>query len=90
MLFYVISGKWKMISLKRKQLLFFNSYQEEDSAMITGPFHKGSYERFLFYEFLEPVVNYRSNEFVALTNLCETGLRGLSNIYNRWKNSENS
>ena len=40
-----------------------------------GPFHKSSYERFLLYEFVEPVFNYRSNEFVALTNLCETGPR---------------
>ena len=32
-----------------------------------------SYERFLLYEFVEPVLNYRSNEFVALTNLSETG-----------------
>ena len=39
-----------------------------------GPFHKSSYKRFLLYEFVEPVLNYRSNEFVALTNLCETGL----------------
>ena len=38
-----------------------------------GPFHKSSYERFLLYEFVKPVLNYRSNEFVALTNLCETG-----------------
>ena len=38
-----------------------------------GPFHKSSYERFLLYEFVEPVFSYRSNEFVALTNLCETG-----------------
>ena len=38
-----------------------------------GPFHKSSYERVLLYEFVEPVLNYRSNEFVALTNLCETG-----------------
>ena len=37
-----------------------------------GPFHKSSYERFLLYEFVKPVLNYRSNEFVALTNLCET------------------
>ena len=27
----------------------------------------------LVYEFVEPVLNYGSNEFVALTNLCETG-----------------
>ena len=40
-----------------------------------GPFHKSSYERFLLYEFVELVLNYRSNEFVALTNLCETGSR---------------
>ena len=33
---------------------------------IRGPFHKSSYERFLLY---------RPNEFVALTNLCETGPR---------------
>ena len=45
---------------------------------IWGPFHKSSYERFLLYEFVEPVLNYRSNEFVALTNLCETGSRSLS------------
>ena len=38
-----------------------------------GPFHKSSYERFLLYEFVEPVLNYGSNEFVALKNLCETG-----------------
>ena len=38
-----------------------------------GPFHKSSYERCLVYEFVEPVLNYGSNEFVALTNLCETG-----------------
>ena len=40
---------------------------------IWGPFHKSSYERFLLYEFVKPVLNYRFNEFVALTNLCETG-----------------
>ena len=40
---------------------------------IWGPFHKSSYERLLLYEFVEPVLNYRSNEFVALKNLCETG-----------------
>ena len=38
-----------------------------------GPFLKSSYERFLLYEFVEPVLSYRSYEFVALTNLCETG-----------------
>ena len=38
-----------------------------------GPFHKSSYERLLLYEFVEPVLNFWSNEFVALTNLCETG-----------------
>ena len=38
-----------------------------------GPFHNSSYERFLLYEFVEPVLKYGSNEFVALTNLCETG-----------------
>ena len=41
--------------------------------MNRGPFHKSSYERFLLYELVEPVLSYRSNEFVALTNLCETG-----------------
>ena len=39
---------------------------------LRGPFHKSSYERFLLYEFVEPVLNYMSNEFVDLTNLCET------------------
>ena len=34
-----------------------------------------SKEQVLLYEFVEPVLNYRSNEFVALTNLCETGPR---------------
>ena len=34
-----------------------------------GPFHKSSYERFSTYEFVEPVLNYGCNEFVALTNL---------------------
>ena len=38
-----------------------------------GPFLKSSYERFFLYEFVERVLNYRSNEFVALTNLCDTG-----------------
>ena len=38
-----------------------------------GPFHKSSYEQVLLYKFVEPVLNYRSNEFLALTNLCETG-----------------
>ena len=38
-----------------------------------GPFHKSLYERFLLYEFVELVLNYRPNEFVAFTNLCETG-----------------
>ena len=38
-----------------------------------GPFHKSSYERFLLYEFVMPVINYGFNEFVAFTNLCETG-----------------
>ena len=42
-------------------------------ATAWGPFLKSSYERFLLYEFVERVLNYRSNEFVALTNLCETG-----------------
>ena len=41
-------------------------------CVFRGPFHKSSYERFLLYKFVEPVLNYRSNEFVALTNLCET------------------
>ena len=38
-----------------------------------GPFHKSSYERVLLYEFVELVLNYRSNEFVAIKNLCEMG-----------------
>ena len=38
-----------------------------------GPFHKSYYEQFLLYEFVEPVLNYGSDEFVALANLCETG-----------------
>ena len=40
-----------------------------------GPFHKSLYERFLLYEFVEPVLKYRSNVFIALTNLSETGPR---------------
>ena len=43
------------------------------NSVAWGPFHKSSYERFLLYEFVEPVLNYGSNEFVALKNLCETG-----------------
>ena len=43
-----------------------------NSTTDQGPFHKSSYERFSLYEFVEPVLNYRCNEFVALTNLCET------------------
>ena len=52
------------------------SGQHIRDSIISGPrrpFHKSSYERFLLYEFVEPVLNYGSNEFVALTNLCETG-----------------
>ena len=44
------------------------------SQKTSGPFHKSSYERFLLYEFVESVLNYGSNEFVALVNICETGL----------------
>ena len=33
-----------------------------------GAFHKSLYERFLLYQFIEPVLNYRWSEFVALTN----------------------
>ena len=46
---------------------------QQQFQRIWGPFHKSSYEWYLLYEFVEPVLNYRSNEFVALTNLCETG-----------------
>ena len=46
-----------------------------------GPFHKGSYERFLLYEFVEPVLKYRSNEFVALTNLWETGPWAVGSVF---------
>ena len=35
-------------------------------------FHKSLYEQFLLYEFVEPVLNYKCNKFVALTNPCET------------------
>ena len=43
-----------------------NPYFIDSIRMVTrGPFHKSSYERFLFYEFVEPVLNYRSYEFVA-------------------------
>ena len=41
-------------------------------VLIWCPFHKCSYERSSLYKFVEPVLNYRCNEFVALTNLCET------------------
>ena len=30
-----------------------------------GAVYKGSYEQFLLCEFVEPLLNYRSNEFVA-------------------------
>ena len=40
-----------------------------EKRMIRGLFHKGSYERYLLYEFVELVLNYGSNEFVALKNL---------------------
>ena len=61
---------------KKRNELYFETRKLVKKGKIKqtwGPFHKGSYERFLFYEFVEPVLNYRSNEFVALTNLCETG-----------------
>ena len=55
---------------------------------IRGPFHKSSYEQVLLYEFVEPVLNYRSNEFVALTNLCETGPRCLKAMLNPKQNQQ--
>ena len=39
------------------------------TIFLLGPFHKSSYERFLPNEFVEPVLNDGSNEFVALTRL---------------------
>ena len=51
------------------------SGMNEAPAYVTGPlrsFHKSSYERFLLYEFVEPMCNCRRKKFVALTNLCET------------------
>ena len=45
------------------------------SLYIRGPFLKSLYKRFMLHESVEPVLNYMSNEFVALTNLCETGPR---------------
>ena len=39
----------------------------------SGQFHKSMYQCFLIYKLVEPVLNYRCNKFVALTNLCETG-----------------
>ena len=55
-----------------------NSRESCHLTEIRGPFHKSSYERFLLYEFVDPVLNYMPNEFVALTNLCETGPRTLA------------
>ena len=40
-----------------------------------GPVSQKFVRTILLYEFVKPVLNYRSNEFVALTNLCETGPR---------------
>ena len=57
--------------------LIFTMINRENKTSVSlspwGPFHNSSYERFLLYEFVEPVLKYGSNEFVALTNLCETG-----------------
>ena len=41
----------------------------------SSPFHKSSYEWFSLYEFVEPVLNYDCNEFVALTNFGDMGTR---------------
>ena len=60
---------------KMHQLVFAKKSQDH------GPFHKSSYERFVLYKFVDPVLNYGSNEFVALTNLCETGPMSLVNFY---------
>ena len=60
--------------MQYKEFLKSVTYNSNSQVYIWGPFHKSSYERFLLYQFVEPVLNYRSNEFVALTNLCETGL----------------
>ena len=45
--------------------------------VLVSRFHKSSYERFLLYEFVEPVLNYGCSDFVALTNLFETGPRSI-------------
>ena len=50
---------------------------KRNKPVFRGPFHKSLYERVLFYEFVEPALNYMYNEFVALTTLCETGPRFL-------------
>ena len=38
-----------------------------------GPISKSSYEKFLVYKFVELMLKYGCNEFVALTNLSEMG-----------------
>ena len=70
-------------SMILKHRFWYHGYDDGDTYYDKhnrGPFHKSSYERFLLYEFVEPVLNYRSNEFVALTNLCETGPRCINYV----------
>ena len=54
-------------------LFVFNDHAMTSAIKIWGPFHKSSYEQFLLYEFVEPMLNYGSNEFVSLTKFYETG-----------------
>ena len=46
---------------------------QEFTSKDMGPVSQKFARTILVYEFVEPVLNYGSNEFVALTNLCETG-----------------
>ena len=69
---------FRMLRLKLLQNTFTRTYAifkifKTTNLVLTtrGPFHKSLYERFLLYEFVEHVSKYESNEFVALTNLCE-------------------
>ena len=58
-----------------EQIIHEISIDGTGPEIIRGPFHKSLYKRYLPYEFIEPVLNYRSHEFIALTNLYEMGPR---------------
>ena len=46
-----------------------------------GPVSQKFVRTIFAYEFVEPVLNYRPNKFVALMNLCEAGPCSFPKVY---------